>query len=1011
MEKSSKNTSSGSKGTTSSDGKAKQDGPNKYNRTSKHKENVYSRPEPARRPNPQRNRNAYDKRPRSRSGYATDRDRSEVAQIEKFEAISAIKQGSKKLSLNHLLNFTITPPRVANEYRSGSWQGGRNVRKQKLPKYNKEQFLQANCQFVVKEEGDYSNHAEDPDKLVDWDLVEEIHLPSHQVPSCPICLYPPVAAKITRCGHIYCWACLLHYLSLSDKTWRKCPICYEAVYKNDLKSVVSTSKTTYSVGDNITMCLMKRKRGSVISKPANRFSISENPISLNDEASCFQKLLTVSRGDVEKIINREFNELRTQLLKDKDVPEACFLESALELLDERKQSVMYTEVIEKDVFEYLTLDDKSETLSNTLNYNFQVDNHQIETMMDPFGDEEHEDNYYSRSENANKYSSALNEEQTSSSVDENVTSDINFSETSAIPSSSPKNNLQKQVKNQGKDYYYFYQAIDGQHIYLNALNVQMLVNFCLILCLNFIFDFIKYQFIILQLKFNSVVSTSKTTYSVGDNITMCLMKRKRGSVISKPANRFSISENPISLNDEASCFQKLLTVSRGDVEKIINREFNELRTQLLKDKDVPEACFLESALELLDERKQSVMYTEVIEKDVFEYLTLDDKSETLSNTLNYNFQVDNHQIETMMDPFGDEEHEDNYYSRSENANKYSSALNEEQTSSSVDENVTSDINFSETSAIPSSSPKNNLQKQVKNQGKDYYYFYQAIDGQHIYLNALNVQMLVRDYGSLEFCPHEITAKVVELEGVSMNELLRHRLRYLCHLPLTCEFQIVELQMKPLISPEVFDSFADELNKRDLMRKRKAKEERRRERHIEREENKRLGKFPGVKYHLDSMSHFPSCSSTSTSSVNLCTSDDPPLSVSAPENLSAEQLLASETFLTDKKTNDIQAVKNDNQPASFAQMLREGKTKPQSVSCSPPKDQNKLETQKSTVSTPNSEEDYYEPVPVLHRQSIGDAIQAALDNLNQHNPITENQETKKKKGRKTLLFSTSMNRRQ
>uniref|UniRef100_A0A2I9LPJ3 E3 ubiquitin-protein ligase RNF10 n=1 Tax=Centruroides hentzi TaxID=88313 RepID=A0A2I9LPJ3_9SCOR len=743
MEKSSKNTSSGSKGTTSSDGKAKQDGPNKYNRTSKHKENVYSRPEPARRPNPQRNRNAYDKRPRSRSGYATDRDRSEVAQIEKFEAISAIKQGSKKLSLNHLLNFTLTPPRVANEYRSGSWQGGRNVRKQKLPKYNKEQFLQANCQFVVKEEGDYSNHVEDPDKLVDWDLVEEIHLPSHQVPSCPICLYPPIAAKITRCGHIYCWACLLHYLSLSDKTWRKCPICYEAVHKNDLKSVVSTSKTTYSVGDNITMCLMKRKRGSVISKPANQFSISENPISLNDEASCFQKLLTVSRGDVEKIIKREYNELMTQLLKDKDVPEACFLESALELLQERKQSVIYSEVIEKDVFEYLTLDDKSENLSNTLNYNFQVDNHQIETMMDPFGDEEHEDNYYSQSENANKYSSTLNEEQTSSSVDENVTSDLNFSETSAIPSSSPKNNFQKQVKNQGKDYYYFYQAIDGQHIYLNALNVHM---------------------------------------------------------------------------------------------------------------------------------------------------------------------------------------------------------------------------------------------------------------------------LVREYGSLEFCPHEITAKVVELEGVSMTELLRYRLRYLCHLPLTCEFQIVELQLKPLISPEVFDSFSDELNKRDLMRKRKAKEERRRERHIEREENKRLGKFPGVKYHLDSMSHFPSCSS-SKNSVNLCTSDDPPLSESPSENLSAEQLIASEPSLADKKTNDTQAVKNDNQPASFAQMLREGKTKPQSVSCSPPKDQNKLETQKSTVSTPNSEEDYYEPVPVLHRQSIGDAIQAALDNLNQHNPIMENQETKKKKGRKTLLFSTSMNRRQ
>lgn len=61
---------------------------------------------------------------------------------------------------------------------------------------------------------------------------------SHEVPSCPICLYPPVAAHITRCGHIYCWPCMLHYLSLSEKTWSKCPICYEAVHSADLKRYV-----------------------------------------------------------------------------------------------------------------------------------------------------------------------------------------------------------------------------------------------------------------------------------------------------------------------------------------------------------------------------------------------------------------------------------------------------------------------------------------------------------------------------------------------------------------------------------------------------------------------------------------------------------------------------------------------------------------------------------------------------------------------------------------------------
>ena len=91
------------------------------------------------------------------------------------------------------------------------------------PKYNKEQYLQANCQFVVKSSGDYSVHLADPDTIVNWDLVEQVVLKTTaSVPSCPICLYPPKAAKVTRCGHVFCWPCILHYLALSDHAWRKC---------------------------------------------------------------------------------------------------------------------------------------------------------------------------------------------------------------------------------------------------------------------------------------------------------------------------------------------------------------------------------------------------------------------------------------------------------------------------------------------------------------------------------------------------------------------------------------------------------------------------------------------------------------------------------------------------------------------------------------------------------------------------------------------------------------------
>ena len=46
----------------------------------------------------------------------------------------------------------------------------------------------------------------------------------------------------------------------------------------------------------------------------------------------------------------------------------------------------------------------------------------------------------------------------------------------------------------------------------------------------------------------------------------------------------------------------------------------------------------------------------------------------------------------------------------------------------------------------------------------------AADGQHIYMHAVNIRCLVKQYGSLRDCPDTVTAAVVELESVSMDEV-------------------------------------------------------------------------------------------------------------------------------------------------------------------------------------------------------------------------------------------------
>jgi len=46
----------------------------------------------------------------------------------------------------------------------------------------------------------------------------------------------------------------------------------------------------------------------------------------------------------------------------------------------------------------------------------------------------------------------------------------------------------------------------------------------------------------------------------------------------------------------------------------------------------------------------------------------------------------------------------------------------------------------------------------------------AADGQHIYMHAVNIRCLVKQYGSLRDCPDVITARVLEMESVSMDEV-------------------------------------------------------------------------------------------------------------------------------------------------------------------------------------------------------------------------------------------------
>ncbi|CAH2295341.1 RING finger 10 [Pelobates cultripes] len=626
--------------------------------------------------------------------------REEVAEAQRAEFSPAQYSGPKKISLNHLLNFTFEPRGHPGTHRDGHANWGRRNKWGHKP-FNKELFLQANCQFVVSEDHDYSVHFTDPDTLVSWDLVEQVRICSHEVPSCPICLYPPIAAKITRCGHIFCWACILHYLSLSEKDWSRCPICYSSIIRKDLKSVVATETRLYAVGDIITMQLMRREKGVLVAMPKSKWIKLDEHIHLGDvEHSEFSKLLLASQDQILKqVICKEKEALLEQHNAEKDTPEACFIEAAIQDLKDREISL----------------------------------------------------------------------------------------------------------------------------------------------------------------------STCKS------------------------------NADAVSIPMEA------------------------LKLDVMPEARLPGLC------------SQVVQYRSAFDEEI---------DEPLCNEQEPALEVT---PEEML------------------ALEGAASLEGSDLVQPADETCTS----------------YNQQTTTNETNSHYYYFYQAEDGQHVFLHPVNVRCLVHEYGSLERCPEKITAAVVEIDGFTMTEEVRRRHRYLCHLPLTCEFSICEMALlPPTVSPETLLFFADEVERRKRLRQRKARDERRREKRIEIEENRKQGKYPEVHMALENLQQFPAVSSTTGIPVP---GESTPISIAETHGSFSPSPISSSPVSqigAESPADRLLTLEEDCKSPSFAQMLMVGKAKAESWPKVVPKKENTLINPAPADSDGESDSSERVPVPSF-QNSFSQAMEAAF----------------------------------
>jgi len=343
-------------------------------------------------------------------------------------------QLKKKKVMNHLLGFTYGETRRQQSQREIKTRR-RSVKERRAIPFDKEKFVQATYRFIVdKGCADVKKCHSDPDYAVNWDSVEQVIYPADPIPKCPICLEAPICPKITKCGHIFCWTCIMQYISLGGKQWRRCPLCFESVHWNSLKSLKIEDPKAPIVGKLFKFTLMEREKKSTLPKAVGDFR-SYVDLALEDprQSSPFHRvtftenILPILKEEQKELASFKRKILNSNAEEKADLARAVpFIEEAQVRLQSRTSAWLRSHPSKQDL---------------------------TESEYDKSKDSFYEDD----------------EAVTANSAQEEPPKKFKLS--AKAKEWTPKRRLSDR-----KNHYHFYQASDGQHVYMHGLNYRCLVQ-------------------------------------------------------------------------------------------------------------------------------------------------------------------------------------------------------------------------------------------------------------------------------------------------------------------------------------------------------------------------------------------------------------------------------------------------------------------------------------------------------------------------------------------------------
>ncbi|KAG8834535.1 hypothetical protein FRC18_001865 [Serendipita sp. 400] len=255
--------------------------------------------------------------------------------------------GSDESNLNDLVNFQLPPRRQ-------HFTGPRRSRKTtaNIP-WAKERFINSAYRFVLKPSvtADYTVHFVDPDIYFQWGDIAQILVPytgtslsGEGNSTCPICLCPPVAPRMTKCGHVYCFACAIHYLHTSEHAgWHRCPICFDSISETSLKPVKwfhgsEIESGIAGPGSTLKMRLMQRPQITTLALPQSEtwpsdlISPHQAAFQFLPDIYTFAKFMIPAPQSLQDDFQQELEALqidRSEKIGFGDSLEASFVEGAI----------------------------------------------------------------------------------------------------------------------------------------------------------------------------------------------------------------------------------------------------------------------------------------------------------------------------------------------------------------------------------------------------------------------------------------------------------------------------------------------------------------------------------------------------------------------------------------------------------------------------------------------------------------------------------------------------------